>query len=219
VISLGGSLIVPGEIDTKYLANFRKIIASYPARFIIVCGGGKTAREYMCVAGALGVKSSKEKDRIGIHATRLNACLLRSLFGRLAHPNVVIDPFQRLRWKEKVLVAAGYKPGWSSDYDAAVLAYRNGGTRVINLTNIEGVYACDPKKYSDQKVLRELTWSKYKRLIPKKWSPGLSTPFDPVASRYASSRKLVVTVMDGRRLDLFGKVLAGTAMVGTVIHP
>ena len=54
VISLGGSIIAPPEgIDIKFLQNFKKLILSFVKkgmRFIIVCGGGSTARRYQAAA-------------------------------------------------------------------------------------------------------------------------------------------------------------------------
>ena len=41
VISLGGSIIVPDEVDRTFLKKFREVILSlHSERFIIICGGG-----------------------------------------------------------------------------------------------------------------------------------------------------------------------------------
>ena len=53
VISVGGSLIVPEEIDTDFLAIFKQFIIKRIEkgdRFILVAGGGKTARKYQSAA-------------------------------------------------------------------------------------------------------------------------------------------------------------------------
>ena len=49
VISLGGSLIVPDKIDIPFLRKFREIINKHKTKykFIIVTGGGSTARKYI----------------------------------------------------------------------------------------------------------------------------------------------------------------------------
>ena len=47
VISLGGSLINGGEVDVKFLKDFRRLIIKQTKkghRFILICGGGKPAR-------------------------------------------------------------------------------------------------------------------------------------------------------------------------------
>jgi uridylate kinase len=53
VLSLGGSIVVPGSIDTQYLISFREFINRRIAqgdRFILTVGGGKTARNYQAAA-------------------------------------------------------------------------------------------------------------------------------------------------------------------------
>ena len=49
IISLGGSLIVPEEIDVSFIKDFKELILSQVAlgkKFIITIGGGKTCRKY-----------------------------------------------------------------------------------------------------------------------------------------------------------------------------
>ena len=50
VISLGGSVIVPKDIDTNFLKKFKQLILKFPHRFAIYCGGGSTARKYQKAA-------------------------------------------------------------------------------------------------------------------------------------------------------------------------
>ena len=132
IISLGGSLIVPnGGIDTAFLKRFKTIILKRVAkggRFVIICGGGATARHYQKAARMLGGLTREDVDWIGIHATRLNGHLLRTVFQRHAHPTVIKNPNAPPRFREPLLIAAGWKPGWSTDYDAVLLASALGAT-------------------------------------------------------------------------------------------
>ena len=102
---------------------------------------------------------------------------------------------------KKVLVAAGWLPGCSTDYDAVLWAKKLGAKYVVNLTNTDYVYTKDPKKFKDAVPLKKLSWSEYKKLISVKWSAGLSTPFDPVASRAAEKSRLKVLLINGKRLN------------------
>ena len=80
IISLGGSTIVPNEIDKQHLKNFVDMIQFIKDKFdriIIVTGGGKTARRYQKVAEELGA-NEVDRDWIGIAATKINAELLQS---------------------------------------------------------------------------------------------------------------------------------------------
>jgi len=88
VIALGGSLIVPhlsdeGGIDVQYLRNFRQFIlqeVKKGKRFMIVAGGGKTARVYQKAVSQIGKTTSNDLDWIGIHAIKLNVELLNIVF-------------------------------------------------------------------------------------------------------------------------------------------
>ena len=57
VMSVGGSLIVPGGIDTTFLKDLKQFIdfetTSKGRRFIIIAGGGRTARNYQEAAAAV----------------------------------------------------------------------------------------------------------------------------------------------------------------------
>ena len=78
VISLGGSIIVPKEVDYKFLKEFKKTILSVKNKKIVICtGGGFTARDYI---QALRKEKLNDytQDLIGIEVTRLNAKLVAS---------------------------------------------------------------------------------------------------------------------------------------------
>ena len=79
IISLGGSLIVPDSIDREFLKNFKDMLERYAekgSKFVIICGGGKTARKYQESASGISKVSAEELDWIGIMATRLNSHLV-----------------------------------------------------------------------------------------------------------------------------------------------
>jgi len=83
VLSLGGSIVVPGAIDIEYLKEFKQFIdrrIEQGDRFILTVGGGKTARNYQAAAERVSGVDDEERDWLGIHATRLNAHLLRTIF-------------------------------------------------------------------------------------------------------------------------------------------
>src|SRR3989344_5917876 len=181
IISVGGSLIVPGSIDTVFLSNFKKIIEKHIKngfRFVIITGGGKTARHYQDAVREVTSLTSEDVDWIGIHSTRLNAHLMRSIFHEHAHPRMIKNPHEDVYFKEKILVVGGWKPGFSTDYDAVLIARNLGAKKLINLSNIDYVYDKDPKKHPDAKPLHEISWKEFRKLIPKEWSPRLSSPFD-----------------------------------------
>ncbi len=220
VISLGGSLIVPGGVNTSFIVEFVEIIkkrAHSGVRFFIVAGGGKTARLYGEAVLALGDHMThNDADWIGIHTTRLNAEFLRIAFADLAYSMICIDPENPPLSKQPVVIGAGWRPGASTDRVAVTLAEHVGASRVINMSNIAYVYSEDPKENANAKKFESLTWSHYRSLIPKEWIPGLSSPFDPIASEQAEKIGLRVDVIDDS-LSNIENCLDDVAFEGTII--
>lgn len=221
VISLGGSLIVPkGGFDLPFLRGFKKMIAELVKkglRFIIVCGGGQTARDYQAALKETGELKAVDIDWIGIHATRLNAHFVKSLLGKLAHLRVVKDPTKKIRWAEPALLAAGWKPGCSTDFDAVKLAVLYGATEVINLSNVDYVYDKDPNKFPDAKKIEQGSWKEFRKIVGNKWVPGANLPFDPVASKEAEKAGLKVMFVAGNDLAEARKAILGEPFRGTTI--
>lgn len=218
VLSLGGSIICPNTVDVGFLRNFRKLILENKGkRFIITCGGGKLARNYISYANVINKLHSVDNDEVGIMATRLNAELVRGIFSDYAHKKVVYDPDERVKF-DNILITAGNKPGTSSDFDAVLLAGTYGAKEVINLTNVDYVYDKDPKKYGGAKPFRELTWGEFRKLVGGQWKAGMNSPFDPIASKAAEKEGLKVVVLNGRNLKNFDAYLKGKPFKGTIIH-
>lgn len=225
VISVGGSLVVPdGGVDTKFLSGLNNFIrgklAENPNRqFFIVVGGGQIARHYRDAGKAVLGKELSEDDLdwLGIHATRLNAHLLRTIFRDLASPNIIKDYDNIRKAEEPVVVGAGWKPGWSTDYDAVLLCEHYGIKELINLSNIEKVYDKDPRQHSDAKAIDKISWSDFRRLIGEKWMPGMNVPFDPVASKKAEELGIKVVIMKGGDWNNLNNHLEGKKITGTII--
>ncbi|MCK5107218.1 MAG: UMP kinase [Nanoarchaeota archaeon] len=222
VLSLGGSLIVPNKIDEKYLANFRNFIEEEIAngkRFIIVCGGGKTCRTYGASIKKLVNITPTELDLLGIEATKLNAKLIQILLHEFSYPEIIINPTKKIKnFKEKVLIAAGWKPGFSTDYDAVMLAKQFKAEKIINMTNIDYVYNKDPKKYKTAKPFVQLNWNNYLSLIRNDWIPGANIPFDPVASKEAKNNNMNVFIVNGKNLINLKHLIDGEDFKGTKIN-
>jgi len=221
IISVGGSLIVPDNIDISFLRNFRNLIIKHikkGKKFVIICGGGKTSRRYQHAAKSIVRMAKDDVDWIGIHSTRLNAQLLRTIFDNYANTKIVHNPIEKIRFRKKILIAAGWKPGFSTDYDAVMLAKNLGANKVVNLTNIDYVHTSDPKRYKKARPIKEISWPNFRELLPKKWDPGLNVPFDPVASREAEKLGLEVVIINGRKIKNLEKYLQGRDFDGTIIR-
>lgn len=224
VMSVGGSLIVPDAIDTTFLASLKKLIESETVsgdrRFIIIAGGGKTARRYQDAAKAVTELDNEDVDWLGLHATRLNGHLLRAIFKDIAYPVMITNPDDVLDAPQsaKVVIAAGYRPGSSTDLRAIQIAERVHAKKVINLSNIEYVYTDDPRTNPDAQKIEDITWEAFRKIIPESWHPGLSSPFDPVAAKEAEAKHIEVACIDGANLESLKNYLDGKPFIGTRIH-
>lgn len=225
VMSIGGSLIVPqGGINTTFLKQLNEFIraqlASHPDRqFFLVIGGGATARQYRDAGKeVIGRLTAEDLDWLGIHATRLNAHLVRTIFRDIAHP-AIIEHYDVIRKvDEHVVVASGWKPGWSTDYCASLLCEDYGVKTVINLSNIKQVYTADPRTNPDAKPIEHASWDEFRKIIPSEWTPGLNVPFDPVASRKSQELGVKTVVMSGDDFDNIQNYFDGKPFLGTVIE-
>lgn len=239
VLSVGGSIIAPDTPDTEFLSAFTRMTTEWlmhnpDARLIFVAGGGAPAREYQNAYRAVAENfSGPQKDAasfpseddenracdwIGIMATRLNAQLLKTCYGPLCAQDVVTDPTQVTDFTGRVLVAAGWKPGFSTDNDAVLLAERFNADTVVNLSNIEKVYTDDPRRNPDARPLDTISWANFRKIVGDEWVPGKNCPFDPIASRKAQELGLTVICAGGKNIENIRAILNGKDYKGTTIR-
>ena len=173
VISLGGSLIVPNKINIEFLNNFKKILSKNKRRhkFVIVCGGGSTARTYI-----KGLEEKKEKNKqyfqglLGISTTRLNARFMTYFFGEDAHQGIPHDmkTIKNLLKIHNIIFcgALRYAKKETSDGTAAKLAHYFNAD-FINLTNVNGLYDKNPKKFRSAKFIPEILHKDFLKIAKK----------------------------------------------------
>lgn len=226
VISVGGSLIVPnGGIDTDFLSKLNNFVREQLAQnqnrqFFLVIGGGSVARHYRDAGrDVIGHELTRDDlDWLGIHATKLNAHLIRTIFRDIAHP-YIIKHYEIIRKvSEPVVVAAGWKPGWSTDYDAVLLCEDYNVKTIVNLSNIDRAYDKDPKKFPDAKPIDKISWEDFRKIVGDEWIPGINAPFDPVAAQKAQELDVKVVVLSGEDFENLEKYFRGEEFVGTVIE-
>jgi|SRR3989344_6220477 len=220
VISLGGSLIVPNEIDSDFVLEFVSLIKDYVNKgfkFIIITGGGKICRKYNESLKKITNPSKDNLDWMGIATTRLNSEFVRIAFGDLAYEKVVLDPDIIPITDKPVILSAGWKPGNSSDLATVYASHSVGAKIAINMSNTDYVYDKDPITNPDAKKFETISWDEYLKLVPESWNPGLSSPFDPIASRYAQEQNIQVVFVNGKNLENFKKYLNGEKFEGTII--
>ena len=227
VLSVGGSIVAPEFPDVDFVTRFVAMTKTYLAahrgdRLILVVGGGGPARIYQKafrdVAGVAPDGDTDAADWIGIMATRLNAQFVKACFGDLCKEAVVTDPTAAKDFTGSVLVAAGWKPGFSTDNDAVLLAEKFSADTVVNLSNIEKVYTDDPRKNPDAKPLDTISWQDFRKMVGDEWMPGKNCPFDPIASKKAAELGLTVICAGGKNIENTKAILEGKDYIGTTIR-
>jgi uridylate kinase len=233
IISLGGSLVAPGEIDINFLKDFKRALKRHlgTKRFFILVGGGKICRVYQKALLEFGAKET-DRDWIGINISKLNAEVVKQLFSDYSYQKIIADPNKKVKTAKDIVVGAGWKPGWSTDYDAVLMAKSHNIKTIINLTNIDYVYdlpalptgqaggrqAKTPPDFTNAKPFKNVDWKTFRRLIGDKWTPGLSMPFDPRASKLAERLKLKVIMLNGKHLERLEDFLNSKPFIGTTIE-
>ncbi len=224
VLSVGGSIISPDKVDYAFLSSFRTMIISHleshpDEKLIFVAGGGAPARIYQDALRRIDPEAPAElQDWLGIKATHLNGMLLKAAFGSYAPDDLVTNPTDdAVQFTGRILVAGGWKPGFSTDTDAVYLARRFGGKTVVNLSNIKKVYTDDPRKNPDAKPIDAISWKDFRKMVGYEWNPGLNAPFDPIASGIADECGMTVIAADGRDIENTKAILEGRQFEGTII--
>lgn len=221
VISVGGSLIVPNSIDEKFLKDLKIVIDKFlnkKYKFLLISGGGRTARNYQNAARRVGKIDDENLDKIGIEATKLNGQLLKAVFAdSIEQKDIIDDPSKDIEFVGDVMIAAGWRPGYSTDNCAVMLAEKIGVNKMVNLTNTDHVYDSNPKENPKAKPFDRLTWDDFIEILPKEWDPGLSAPFDPIAARRARDANMEVAIINGHKLERFEGYLNNKDLKGTII--
>ena len=205
VISLGGSLIVPKEMDIPFLEKFaetlRKNYRKY--KFVVVCGGGTIARKYISALIA-EKKSQKEISQAGIRATRMNAEFMMQFFGKKEANDSLPISMKEVRdnlSKNNVVLcgALRYDYNATSDTTAAKLA-KYLKTDFINMTNVKGFYSENPRKNPKAKFIPKISWKEFeKKALEIKFKAGQSFVLDQSAAKIIRKNKIKTYILGSNR--------------------
>lgn len=221
VVSLGGSILVPGEDDATYLRALADRVnrIAERVRLLLVAGGGRPARSYIETGRALGL-DERTLDELGIVVTRLNARLLIHAIGPRAFPQVPESyaAAQEAVASHDVVVMGGQRPGLTTDGVAAELAEAVGARLLVNATSVEGVYERDPRDDPTARRYERLTYDDLRRITGEPTGrAGRTAVFDPYAVGVAARLGLRLVVVHGRDLDSLEGAIAGGGFTGTVV--
>jgi len=223
VISLGGSLIVPKKLNLDFLEKFKEIILKNKSKykFVIVCGGGFTARVYI---NGLENQNLKNKEYfqnfLGISITRTNARFMSYFFGKDANQGIPheMKEVKSLLLKHDIVFcgALRYEKKQTSDSTAAKLA-KFFESDFINMTNINGLYDKNPKTHRSAKFIPEISYKNFlKKANELKFKPGQHFVLDQSAAKIIKKYK-IKTFIIGDNTSNLDNLLNKKHFVGTII--
>jgi len=220
VLSLGGSLVNPGAPDTQYVASLVRLLSGMKYKFGIVVGGGKLARQWADAARKKG-GNEFEADEAAIKATKKNAQIVINAIKKDVNVKVceTFDEARRQAAKHKFVVMGGTIPGITTDSDAVLLAECLGAKRVLNLSNIDGVYSDNPVRNQNAKKFHRMDYAKMIDLAGKNdmRTAGTHFVFDFLACKLIARSKIEAHFVHGKNLLDVRKAVDGKPHGGTVV--
>ncbi|AMK13385.1 uridylate kinase PyrH [methanogenic archaeon mixed culture ISO4-G1] len=220
VVSIGGSILVPGENDAEFIRKLAEMLkeVSKEVQIAVVCGGGKTARYYAGIARDLG-GDTYAQDILGIAATRMNAQLLSLALGDM--PDTVTDDVletAKASAPGKIAVMGGTVPGHTTDAVSSMVAAAMKADRIVNGTAVDAVYTDDPRKNPDAKRITSMTIDELADIVYKEHGASKSSVFDPLGVKLAKENKMDILIIDGRNLEELRNAILGKPIKGTTVN-
>ena len=221
VISIGGSVLIPGEDDAKYIRKLADMLkeVSEEVQIAVVVGGGKMSRYYVEAGRELG-GTVYQLDELGIGITRVNAKLLTVALGDIANTEIPVKAEECARLSEpgRIAVMGGTEPGHTTDAVAAMIAECLKADRIINASNVDAVYSADPKKDPNAKRFGRMTIQELKDVVGDEHDAGRSYVFDPLGVRIAMENRIDLFMVNGRDLEELRNAILGKDIKGTFVN-
>ena len=228
VVKFGGSLLFHENLQVKKntLRTLAGIISSSNKVKGVVCGGGKIARTYIHAGRDLGFKEEL-LDTLGIQVSRINAQLLIYLLGDSAYqrPIVSVEDLLNIPVKDKIMIAGGFVPKQSTTTVAMQISEAL-QTDLIILTDVDGIYTKDPKKYPEAHKFNVIHYSELESLLHSREGQeqiaGKYQIFDLLSFQILQRSKIRVRFINGSDLSNLETALASNfdnTKLGTIIIP
>jgi len=223
VLKLSGKFFDDATLkDYESLKSIVRELTSRGVRVAIVTGGGSIARRYIKIGRELGINEGL-LDLLGIHSARLNAYLLSFYLSELSVKRVpeTLDEFLELWSLGKIVIAGGFQPGQSTNAVSALVAEAINADILINLTNVDGVYDKDPKKYSNAKLLERVYYDELEKILAENqsYSAGAYELLDPLSVKILSRSRIKALIMSYQNLDRLVEIIDGRVRLGSIVLP
>ncbi|MGA8303770.1 MAG: UMP kinase [Thermoplasmata archaeon] len=223
VISLGGSVLLSGDGDRTYLEQLATLLREVGRTMplVVTTGGGRTAREYIRLGRDLGL-TEVELDEIGIDITRLHARLLAARVGpptpAQPPPTIALAVHELLRASPVIL--GGTEPGHTTDGVAALIASRLRAARLVNATDVDGLYDEDPRTHPGARRIARAHWSDFRQRVHAATSgeAGQNFLFDRLGADTLARAGIPLSIVHGRDLENLEAAVRGRPFVGSRIE-
>jgi uridylate kinase len=225
VVKIGGSLLFTTDQQyelTRYkeYAQLIQQVKNQGHEIILVVGGGSLAKSLVEKGQQLGGKRDA-LDYLGIAATWVSAQLMITALGEVAYPVPVMTEEQLLALQQdgRLLVLGGLEPRQSTNAVAARVAELTQSEVLLNVTDVEGVYDCDPKQSDQAKLLTRLTVTELQNIIASLTSePGTYPLFDKRALEIVQRSGVEIWFVSGLNTSNILKAIK-TKKPGTRVVP
>lgn len=212
VIKIGGSVAI-GEYgpNPEYFSKLLPVLKQIQKKhqLIVSIGGGKIVRKYFQNVEKSGF-TNHEKELMGIELIKANVRFLSTLLK--TKPLFTLEEITSITSG----VIGGIEPGRSTDANAALAAGKIKADMIIKLTDVDGIYENDPKKFPDAKKLDKISLKDIMKYATD-GKPGDYGIFDKLALQTIKKHKIRTVIISGSDPKNILKVLDGEKM-GTSIE-
>ena len=221
VVRVGGS-VVASPPDSVLIGRYVDLLRSLRGQgheVVAVVGGGALARDFIGVAGELGLDEAS-RDWVAIYVSRLFARLFVMRLGEAGCGTVPVslDEAVACLRRGKVVVMGGLRPGMTTDAVAALLAEKIGAELLVKASDVDGIFTKDPKRYPDAEKVDELGFGDLARLFEEdRHRAGIHQILDPEAVKILRKGGTKVVVVNGFEPENVLLAVKGEK-VGTVIR-
>jgi len=221
VVRVGGSVVAspPNPVLIGTYADLLKDLKKQRHEVVAVVGGGALARDFIRVAGELGLDEA-DRDWAAIYVSRLFAQLFVMRLGDAGCGTVPtsLDEAVACLKRGKIVVMGGLKPGMTTDAVAAMIGEKINADLLVKASDVDGIFTKDPKKYPGAKKIDELKFNDLTRLFEEnRHKAGIHQILDPEAVKILRKGGMRMVVVNGFKPENVLLAVKGRK-VGTTIH-
>ncbi len=193
-------MVYPGKPNTPYIQEISSVLLGLKKKMVVgvVIGMGKRGEKALLNARKKKV-SEYDLDLIAIKETRKNALLLRKTLGLKGPVPTTINEARTEARRKGITVMGGTVPGHTTNTVGALLAEALGAKKLLNCTNIDGVYTKDPKKHKSAKKFSKLKFEKLIAIAAEQDGRSARSHFvfDLLASKLIARSKIKTFIIHG----------------------